>query len=112
MENINMGGLKIDNMNGVNAVNASVNATQINAKAEDTSKDTSKSAEATAQKGNTATAKKHVIVYIGSSEFTDSTGHKWRKNNEKTYDEDEYNTRKDLQFMVEYGEMKHTVVTM
>lgn len=112
MENINMSGLKIDNTNGVNAVNASANAVQVNAKAEDTSKDTPKSAEATAQKNSTETAKKHVIVYIGSSEFVDSTGHKWHKNDEKTYGEDEYNTRKDLHFMVGYGEMKHTVVTM
>lgn len=112
MENINMSGLKIDNMNGVNAVNAPANAVQINAQVEDTSKDMPKSAEATAQESSTETAKKHVIVYIGSSEFTDSTGHKWHKNDEKTYDESEYGTRKDLQFMVGYGEMKHTVVTM
>ena len=112
MENINMGGLKIDNANGTNAVNAPANAAQINAKAEDTLKDTPKPTEATTQEGNTETAKKHVIVYIGSSEFIDSTGHKWHKNDEKTYGEDEYNTRKDLHFMVKYGEMKHTVVTM
>ena len=112
MENINMGGLKIDNMNGVNAVNASANAVQINAKAENTSKDMPKPAEATAQENSTETAKKHVVVYIGSSEFVDSTGHKWHKNDEKTYNDDEYGARNDLHFMVKYGEMKHTVVTM
>ena len=112
MENINKGGLKIDNMSGVNAVNAPANAVQINAKAEDTLRDTQKPTEETTQENKTDAIKKHVIVYIGSSEFTDSTGHKWHKNDEKTYNEDEYNTRKDLQFMIKYGEMKHTVVTM
>lgn len=112
MENINMGGLRIDNMNDANAVNAPANAVQINAKVEDTSKDMPKPTEATAQESDTEAAKKHVIVYIGSSEYIDSTGHKWHKNDEKTYGEDEYNTRKDLHFMVKYGEMKHTVVTM
>ena len=112
MENINMGGLKIDNMNGANAVNASANAVQINVKAEDTSKDTQKPSEATAQSEGSETAVKHVIVYLGSSEFKDSTGHKWHRNDEKTFSDEEYKTRADLHFMVSYGEMKHTAVTM
>ena len=103
-----MSELKIDNVNGVNAVNASANAPKINAKAEDTSKDTQKPTEKKAE----SKAVKHVVVYVGSSEFKDSTGYKWHKNDEKTYDDEEYKTRSDLHFMVKYGEMKHTAVTM
>ena len=112
MENINMGGLKIGNMSGVNAVNASATAPQINQEAENTSKDTQKPTEANAQQASTETAVKHVLVYIGQSEYKDSTGKKWHKNDEGTYTEQEYSTREDLKFMVKYGEMKHTVVTM
>ena len=112
MENINMGGLKVDPTNGVNAVNASANAPKINVKAEDTLKDTQKPSEATAQSEGSKTASKHVIVYLGSSEFKDSTGYKWHKNDEKTFNDEEYNARADLHFMVKYGEMKHTAVTM
>lgn len=112
MENIKVGELKINNMNGVNTVNAPINELEIKGKAEDTSKDTFKSTESNEAMNGTEPIKKHVIVYIGSSEFIDVNGNKWHKNDEKTYDENEYNTRKDLHFMVQYGEMKHTVVTM
>ena len=105
METINMNGIQVGNMNGVNAVNAPADQPEIKGKVEDTSKDIQKSAEEQAPKT------KHVVTYIGSSEFTDSVGHKWHKNDEKTYD-DEYAKRNDLHFMVDYGEMKHTVVTM
>lgn len=108
MEAINMGELKIENMNGVNAVNAPANAPQIKKNDEDTLKDTQKSTEQDKQEATT----KHVIMYVGSSEYKDSTGFKWHKNMEKTYDEQEFACRKDLQFMINYGEMKHTVVTM
>lgn len=112
METINMGGLKVGNMNGANQVNAGVNAVEIKAEAENTSKDTQKPAKETAQKADAKTVTKHVLTYIGTSEYKDSTGHKWTRNHEQTYDEHEYMDRKDLQFMVKYGEMKHTVVTM
>lgn len=103
-----MSGIQVGNMNGVNAVNAPANQPEIKNEVEDTSKDIQKSAEEQTPKAQS----KHVITYIGGSEFTDSKGHKWHKHDEKTYDNDEYVTRKDLYFMIKYGEMKHTVVAM
>lgn len=103
-----MNGLKIDNTKNGNAANAPINTAEIKAEVEDTLKDT----QETKQEDKTEAVQKHVVVYIGSSEYKDSTGHKWHKNDEKTYDESEYVTRKDLHFMINYGEMKHTVVTM
>ena len=108
MESINMNGIKVGNINSVNAVNAPANQPEIKNEAENTLKDTQKPAEEQAPKAQN----KHVITYIGSSEFTDSKGHRWHKHDEKTYGDDEYATREDLQFMVKYGEMKHTVVAM
>lgn len=110
MESINMNGIKIGNINSVNAVNAPANQPEIKAEAKNTSEDTQKpTAEQTQEQKQQA---KHVVTYIGSSEFKDSTGRKWRRNDEHTYDESEYEKRSDLHFMVNYGEMKHTVVTM
>lgn len=105
MEPIKVGELKIDNMNGVNEVKTPSDSLEIKPTQEDTSKDTQKSNE---ESGVT----KHVVTYIGSSEFTDSTGHKWHNNDEELFTDDEYDVREDLHFMVKYGEMKHTVVTM
>ena len=107
MQTIAMNGIKIDNINNVNAVNAPSNQSEIKGEDKNTSKDMLESHETQAQK-----TQKHVITYIGNSEYTDSTGHKWHKHNEMTYTDDEYNTRYDLHFMVKYGEMKHIVVTM
>jgi hypothetical protein len=100
--------LKIENIEPVNAANAPANALKINDEVENTSKDTTKQAE---EQTKEATVK-HVIVYLGNGEYTDNTGRKWRKDNEYTYTDKEYADRKDLHFMVKYGEMKHTVVTM
>lgn len=112
MEMVNMNALKTDNMNGVDAQKPEADVAKINATAEDTSKDAQKPTEKATQENNDEKVKKHVITYIGSSEYKDSTGHKWHKGNEKTYDEAEYVKRNDLHFMVKYGEMKHIVVTM
>ena len=112
MENIKMNELKIDNMSGLNAVNAPSTNVKINEKPEDTLKDTPKSTDEATQNETKKQTVKHVLVYIGSSEFKDSTGRRWHHNDEQTYTEDEYASRKDLQFMVTYGEMKHTIVTM
>lgn len=112
MESINMNGIKVGNMNGVNAVNAPANPTEIKSEVEDTLKDTLGSAEVQAQEQEPKAQNKHVVTYIGSSEFTDSVGHKWHKHDEMTYTDEEYGARSDLHFMIKYGEMKHTVVTM
>lgn len=105
MEKINMAGIKVDNMNSADTVNAPANQLEIKGGPEITSKDALKPAEETPKS-------KHVVVYIGCSEYKDSTGHLWHRNDEQTYDDDEYAGRKDLHFMVNYGEMKHTVVTV
>lgn len=112
MEKIEMNALKIDNTSGVNATNAPANAVEINTKAEDTSKDTLESTEKATQESTAEPSVKHVVTYIGSSEFTDAKGCKWHKNDEQTYDESEYAGRADLEFMIKYGEMKHTIVSM
>lgn len=105
MEKINMSGIKIDNVGGVGAVNASANQLEIKREPENTSEDMLKPSVE-------APKSKHVVTYIGCGEYKDSTGHMWHRNDEQTYDDNEYANRKDLHFMVEYGEMKHTVVTV
>lgn len=95
-------------MNNASVANAPADTAKINTGHEDTSKDVLKPTP----ENNKETNNKHVLTYIGSSEYTDSTGHKWHKNDEQTYSDADYNKRKDLHFMVKYGEMKHTVVTM
>lgn len=107
-----MSDLKLNNVNNINAVNASSDISKINTKVEDTSKDASESTPKTAPETANETVNKHVVVYIGSSEFTDSTGHRWYHNDEKTYTDEEFEKRNDLHFMIKYGEMKHTTVTM
>lgn len=103
-----MNELKINNINMANAVNAPANEPKIEKEAENTFTNTAKQATEEAKEAVT----KHVIVYLGNGEYTDSTGHKWHKNDEYTYSDDEYNSRKDIHFMVKYGEMKHTMVTI
>ena len=103
-----MGKLKIENMNMADVKKAPANTVQIKTEVEDTSKDTHEST----QKNETKAVTKHVITYIGSSEHIDSKGHKWHKGDEMTYDNAEFVTRKDLEYMVKYGEMKHVVVTI
>jgi hypothetical protein len=108
MEMINMNKSKIDNMSMVDMSKTSADSIEIKKKAEDTSKDVLEPTKEQAQEAQ----KKHVITYIGNSTFTDSTGHEWHKHDEATYNDNEYNKRTDLHFMVQYGEMKHTTVSI
>ena len=103
-----MNTIKIENIGKVNAVDAPASQPEIENEAENTSKDT---VELPVEQETKATVK-HVVVYLGSSVYTDGTGHKWTKNTEHTYSDEEYAGRVDLHFMVKYGEMKHTIVTM
>lgn len=112
MGNIVKNESKINNMNGVNAVSAPTNAIEIKKTVENTSKDTLELTQKHTEESARQTLNKHVVTYIGSSEFTDSNGHKWHKNDEQTYVDEEYSKRTDLHFMINYGEMKHTIVTM
>ena len=105
MDKINMNGIKIDNMNGVDVVNAPAVPPEIENEVEDTLKDAPEST-------NEQAHNKHVGTYIGNSEYIDSVNHKWRKHDEMTYTDEDYGARTDLHFMVKYGEMKHTVVSM
>lgn len=100
--------LKIEDINKINAVNVPSDAPKIKEEVENTSKDT---AEQTTE-GTAEPITKHVIVYLGNGEYKDSVGCKWHKHNEQTYSDEEYESRKDLHFMVKYGEMKHTTVTI
>ena len=61
--------------------------------------------------------KKAVVTYVGGGIWQDSDGKYWSREpkgatikNERQYTEEEYNNHKDIQFMVEYGEMKVTFV--
>lgn len=103
-----MSELKIENINKTNAVDAPANTSEIKEKAGDTLKDITKPIA----EGTVEPIVKHVIVYLGNSAFTDAIGHKWYKNDEQTYSDKEYGGRNDLHFMVGYGEMKHTIVTI
>lgn len=102
--------MKINELNNLQVseeVEVSQTELEIEPKAEDTSKDTQEPKQEEEQK-----ATKHVVIYLGSGEYIDSTGKKWKRNDEVTLDEEQFENRKDLQFMIKYGEMKHTVVTM
>ena len=101
--------LKIENMGTINVTKAPLDTVEINAEAENTSKDTQESMKKDEAK---ATITKHVVTYVGSSEHIDSKGRKWHKGDEMTYDDAEFVTRKDLEYMIKYGEMKHVVVAM
>lgn len=107
-EIIVMNQIQMNNMNGVGMAVAPATDLEIKKEDENTSKGAFESNTSDTQKKQT----KHVVTYIGNSEFIDATGHKWHNNDEHTYDDNEYTNRKDLHFMVKYGEMKHTVVTM
>lgn len=61
---------------------------------------------------------KCVVEYVGNSVWVDSNNDKWSRNDvkgtsiksQRTYPAQEYESRDDLKFMVQYGEMKLTVV--
>lgn len=107
VENIKFNELKLNNENGVNKAKAPSIEFKNEKEKENTSKDMLESKQNEEQKTT-----KHVIIYLGSGEYIDANGNKWHKNDEKTFSDDEYRKRTDLEFMVKYGEMKHTAVTM
>lgn len=105
-------GLKIDNTKSAGVAVTPLNTPEIKTNAEDTLKDTSKSPEANAQESNKPTIKKHLITYVGNGEYVDVCKRKWHNGDEETYSDEVYEMRKDIHFMVKYGAMKHSVVTV
>ena len=97
--------LKIDNMHISIHTDAKPGTIKINGAQGNTSKDMPEHAT---KQG----IEKHVIIFVGGGEFTDSHGHKWHNGDEQTYTDEEYKKRTDLHFMVNYGEMRHTSVTI
>ena len=60
---------------------------------------------------------KVVVTYVGNSVWQDSDGKYWAREckgatikNERQYTQEEYDSHKDIKFMVEYGEMKATFI--
>lgn len=59
-------------------------------------------------------SRKAILVYIGNGVWKDSIGDHWSRTDKpnarilstRSYDEEEYNKRDDLKFMVKYGEMR------
>lgn len=51
-----------------------------------------------------------IVTYVGNSIWKDQTGRKWKNNDERKMPIAEYNKRRDLKFMVNYGEMKVIMV--
>lgn len=95
----------------------------MNKSADDTKKEVAQpvaqeqTANANETKTNTKSGKKAVVTYVGGGIWQDSDGKYWSREpkgatikNERQYTEEEYNNHKDIQFMVEYGEMKVTFV--
>lgn len=83
------------------------------------SDDTSKDSEDI--KGNKKeTVKKHILTYIAGGIWIDSNGQKWSKQpisgtdivNTREYHDNDYQNRDDLQFMVNYGSMTITTITL
>lgn len=66
------------------------------------------------------TVKKHVLTYIAGGIWIDSNGQKWSRQpisgtdivNVREYYDNDYQNRDDLQFMVNYGSMTITTVTL
>lgn len=61
------------------------------------------------------TVNKHVLTFIGNGVWYDEKNDAWHRDNEsipasRTYTDNEYKDRKDLQFMVKYGAMKEQIV--
>lgn len=60
-----------------------------------------------------------LIRYVGNSVFTDQKGDKWGREadvdnkilTERQFSDSEYASRTDIQFMVDYGEMKTSEIT-
>ena len=66
------------------------------------------------------TVKKHVLTYIAGGIWIDSNGQKWSRQpisgtdivNVREYHDNDYQNRDDLQFMVNYGSMTITTITL
>lgn len=70
-------------------------------------------------KAHKATVTKHVVAFIGNGVWFDSHGIAWSKKTgnpgivqTQDFTEDEYNEREDIKFMVEYGTMTDTVISL
>lgn len=110
-----MSELKTNNIKPAGVPIAPINPQETKPNTEDISKDTLESPVANTQKSDEPTkpaTTKHVVTYIGNGEFVDRCDHKWHNNHEQTYTDEEFSKRSDLQYMIQYGAMKHTTVTM
>lgn len=107
-----MSELKMNNMKLSGVANAPSNPAEIEPSPEDTSKDTLESPVENTPKDDKPTVTKHLVTYVGSGEFIDRNNYKWHRDSEQTYSDEEFSKRTDLQYMIQYGAMKHTTVTM
>lgn len=111
MGTIEIGKTKIDNttesskaVTPAAPLNASVNEPEV-------SETVSKSPKPDA----TATAGKHVVIYLAGGIWKDHEEQYWCRDKKgnciqaKTFTEDELKARPDIQFMIEYGAMKDTI---
>lgn len=71
---------------------------------------TSKATENNKETDKKASARKAVVSYIGNGTWKDIKGERWSRNDTRSYDENEYEEREDIKFMVKYGEMKVSLV--
>ena len=94
------------------------NAEETNAKSADEQKQEQATQNTEDEHNGKKQSGKYLLTYLGGSIWADETGAKWARESvdgtaiksERTYSKKEYNARKDLQFMVDYGEMKLTIV--
>lgn len=67
-----------------------------------------------------AVVKKHLVTFVGNGIWIDAHGVAWSRTHKDNSDmveqhefgDDEYNERSDIHFMVEYGAMKHTEISL
>lgn len=59
----------------------------------------------------------HLVEYIGNGVWIDSKGVHWARNIENTdmtsnkdFSDEDFASREDIQFMIQYGAMKHTTI--
>lgn len=103
---------QIEKLNEAKQANAS---TETENKSENTKKESEKP-----QETPKATVTRHVVSYVGNSIWVDRTGQHWSRNEfpgtnivtSKEYSDEEFKERSDIQFMVSYGEMRVTTVTI
>lgn len=105
--------IKSDELKETNDVKAPSESSELIDNASEKSENASETAEEQKQEEPADNQNKVVVLYVGGGVWKDSCGKLWANTNrtdnilcERHYSREEYETRDDIKFMVEYGEMR------